>query len=157
MSGRLVARVLIAWGLFGLALAVVLAFAGSDEDRQAADGDLVEVRVGHVPVRAEIAATDRSRTRGLGGHRRLVFGEGMLFVFGDARRHDFWMQGVDFALDMIWIRGGRVTGVTRRAPPEAQSGRRLFPSPGPVDRVLEVPGGWALRESVQTGDAYRGP
>src|SRR4051794_26068174 len=102
MSGRLVARLLVVWGLFALALAVVLAFAGSDEDGQAADGDVVKVRVGGVPVRAEIAATDASRTRGLGGHRRIAPGEGMLFVFRGAGSHDFWMQGVDFPLDMIW-------------------------------------------------------
>ena len=157
MSGRVIARILIVWGLFGLALAVVLAFAGSDENGQAADGDVVTVRVGGVPVVAQVAATDGSRTRGLAGHRRLEAGEGMLFVFDGAGGHDFWMQGVDFPLDMIWIRGDRVAGVTRRAPPEAQSGRRLFPSPGPIDRVLEVPGGWAARESVRAGDAYRGP
>jgi uncharacterized membrane protein (UPF0127 family) len=157
MSGRVVALLLIVWGVFALSLALVLAFTGSDEPGQAADGDVVKVRVGGVSVTAEVAATDGSRTRGLAGHRRLTAGEGMLFVFGGTRGHDFWMQGVDFPLDMIWIRGDRVAGVTRQAPPEAQSGRRLFPSPGPIDRVLEVPGGWATRESVRAGDAYSGP
>jgi uncharacterized membrane protein (UPF0127 family) len=157
MSARVIALLLIVWGVFALSLALVLALTGSDENGQAADGDVVRVRVSGVPVTAEVAATEGSRARGLAGHRRLAAGAGMLFVFDRTGSHDFWMQGVDFPLDMIWIRGNRVAGVTRQAPPESQSGRRLFPSPGPVDRVLEVPGGWASREAVGAGDAYSGP
>jgi uncharacterized membrane protein (UPF0127 family) len=158
MTGRVVARVLIVWLLFGAVLGLVLALAGPDDEAiSASDGDIVRVSVGGVPVFAEIARTDRSRTRGLAGHRRPQPGEGMLFVFGSTVRRDFWMRGVPYSLDMIWIRGDRVTGVTARAPREAVSGERLYPSPGPVDRVLEVAGGWAAARSVEAGDRYRGP
>ena len=81
----------------------------------------------------------------------------MLFVFDSLGRRDFWMRGVDFPLDMIWIRDGRVRGVTPDVPPEAISRNRLYPSPGPIDRVLEMRGGWAAARSIRTGDPYRGP
>jgi uncharacterized membrane protein (UPF0127 family) len=78
----------------------------------------------------------------------------MLFVFGSAAPRDFVMRGVEFPIDMIWIRSGRVTGVTADARPVRETGMRLYPSPGPIDRVLEVPAGWAAANGVEAGDRF---
>jgi uncharacterized protein len=157
MRGRLVTRVLLAWIIFGAVLAAVLSFTASEDSGVAADGDVVDVRVGRHEVSAEVAATDRSRTRGLAGRKPLAPGEGMVFVFDSVGPRDFWMRGVSFPLDMIWILNGRVAGITRDARPVAETGQRLYHSPGKIDRVLEVPGGWAAARKVRAGASYRGP
>jgi uncharacterized membrane protein (UPF0127 family) len=149
MSIRLVLAYLVLAATVG---AVVLVLAGDRSDPPG-DGDNVAVRLGASTVRAEIAATEGSRARGFSGRERPTAGHGILFVYPDAGRRSFWMRGVAFPLDMVWIRGGRVTGVTRRAPPASDTANGpLYPSPGPVDRVLEVPGGWAIRHRIGPGD-----
>jgi uncharacterized membrane protein (UPF0127 family) len=59
------------------------------------------------------------------------------------------MRGMRLPLDFIWISDGRVAGVTRNVP-------ATFPgdliSPAPVTQVLEVPGGFADRHGIKTGD-----
>jgi uncharacterized membrane protein (UPF0127 family) len=153
----LTVRLLVAYGLVAAALIAGLILLTGGSGSSSADGDTVTVRVGGVPVQAELALTEASRRRGFSGRPRPRPGAGILFVFDGAEGHDFWMRGVAFPLDMIWIRAGRVTGVTARARPAPDTASApLYPSPGPVDRVLEVPGGWAAGNRVARGDPYRG-
>jgi hypothetical protein len=78
----------------------------------------------------------------------------MLFVFGDRAPTTFWMKGMRFPLDIVWIDRGRVTGIERDAPvPKGEP--PLYPSTGPVDHVLEVPAGWTARHGVMTGSPVR--
>jgi uncharacterized protein len=109
--------------------------------------------VGNGQVRAEIADSARERSRGLAGRASLADGQGMLFVFGDRAVREFWMKGMRFPIDILWIDHGRVTGVERDAPvPAPATGLPRYRSAGPADRVLEVPAGWAARHGVGRGD-----
>jgi uncharacterized membrane protein (UPF0127 family) len=155
-GGRLTVIALLGVVVAGLVAGAAL-WLGDGERDQPADGSRVGVRVGGEPVRAEIAAGRRARARGLAGRSALAAAEGMLFVFPSEGRRDFWMRGVEFPIDMIWIRGDRVVGVTPNARPASQTGLRLYPSAGPVDRVLEVRAGWAARRGVGRGDRFAGP
>jgi uncharacterized protein len=110
----------------------------------------VTVHVGGAQVRAEVAADAGARRRGLSGREGLAENRGMLFVFPDREPRTYWMKGMRFPLDIVWINRGRVTGIERDAPvPRGEL--RLYPSSGPVDRVLEVPAGWAARHGIRAG------
>ncbi len=89
--------------------------------------DVVRVHVGDATARADVADDDAERARGLGGRARLGRDAGMYFVMpGDSP--SFWMKGMRFPLDMIWIRDGRVVDVTARIPPPARAPpKRGFP------------------------------
>ncbi|MSU55950.1 MAG: DUF192 domain-containing protein [Candidatus Taylorbacteria bacterium] len=50
-----------------------------------------------------IADTDAEREKGLGGRDSLGADEGMLFIFPETSVHPFWMKGMRFPLDMIWL------------------------------------------------------
>jgi uncharacterized membrane protein (UPF0127 family) len=109
------------------------------------------VRVGDAEVRAEIADDETERRRGLAGRDDLSEDRGMLFVYRDRAVRTYWMKGVRFPLDIIWIDRGRVTGVEADVPvPRGQL--PVYSSRTPADRVLEVPGGWAARHGVGRGD-----
>ena len=54
-------------------------------------------------VAVEVADTPEARALGLGGHAPLEDGQGMLFVFGARGRFPFWMRGMTFPLDMLWL------------------------------------------------------
>src|SRR5438094_9545272 len=60
-----------------------------------------------VTVYVEVARTDAEREKGLGGHAPLGQYDGMLFIFDQPAPYAFWMKGMTFPLDMLWIDGGK--------------------------------------------------
>jgi len=105
-------------------------------------------------VKAEVAADEKSREHGLSGRASLAEGRGMLFVYPDRQVRTFWMKGMRFPIDIIWIARGRITGVERDAPVPVGS-VPLYSSRVPADHVLEVPAGWAGRHRAGAGTPVR--
>jgi uncharacterized protein len=127
-----------------------LALAGCGSARS--DGlPTVAVRVSGATVQAEVAADAKARERGLSGRRGLAEDRGMLFVYPDHGARTYWMKGMRFPIDIIWIDRGQVQGVERSVPVPRGS-LPLYASDGPADHVLEVPAGWARRHGTKRGD-----
>ena len=110
------------------------------------------LRVGKATFSVEIADTFMSRGKGLSGHAPLAAKQGMLFVFSTPSSGAFWMQGMTFPIDFVWIKNGMVMGVTENARPMSETGYRLYFPPMPVDRVLEVNAGAVKKFGVKIGD-----
>jgi hypothetical protein len=122
-----------------------------------ARGQLIEVRIGNVTIRAEVADTPQERGRGLSGRDSMAEDAGMLFVLESERQPGFWMQGMRFPLDFVWISGDRrVVDLTEDLPapdPAAPAEfARITPS-APVRYVLEVNAGTIRRAGVALADA----
>jgi uncharacterized membrane protein (UPF0127 family) len=114
------------------------------------------VQVGDAAVRAEVADDEAALQRGLSGRERLDADAGMLFVLPDDSP-SFWMKGMRFALDIVWIKDGRVVDVTADVPPPAGANAALstYSPARPANRALEVNAGWAARNGVERGDRVR--
>lgn len=108
------------------------------------------VKVGQAEIEVEIAATDEERSRGLGGRDSLAEDEGMMFVFDQPGQYGFWMKGMRFALDFIWIRQGKVVEVSESVSAEDQT--RVYQPKGLIDAMVEVNAGWVKRQGVKVGD-----
>ena len=149
-----ISRNLSAWVMAGLLLAALAGLArGAGEQEVSEHGNpWVRVTVGGVAVKAEAVRTPERLYLGLSCRRELPEGRGMLFFMPAKEVQTFCMRGMRIPLDLIWISGGRVAGITRDVPP-------TFPgnltSPAPVSHVLEVPGGFANRHGIKTGDPVR--
>ena len=61
------------------------------------------VRIGAQRFTVEVAATPATRERGLSGHKRLAPNAGMWFVLPEVGSPGFWMHGMRFSLDLIWV------------------------------------------------------
>jgi hypothetical protein len=107
--------------------------------------EVATVRIGDQVLQAEIADTGRLQQRGLGYRDGLAPGTGMLFVFDDVRRHTFWMKGMRFCLDIIWIQDEVITGAAESVcpmPDVEDADLPRYSSEVPISHVLEVPAGW---------------
>jgi uncharacterized protein len=116
------------------------------------------VRIGDAAVTADVVTSPEAIMRGLGGRDALQEDTGMLFVFSDTRMRSFWMKGMRFAIDIIWIREGRIVGVTKRVlsePGVPDRYLRRYLSPNPVDMVLEIQEGWAEMHGISNGMAIK--
>ena len=150
-----VRMILAALAVIAAVAVAAVALAGGDDDPPAGQSGAV-VSINDASVRTEIAADEASRQRGLSGRERLAADAGMLFLLPNDSPA-FWMKGMRFPLDIVWIKDGRVVDVTADVPPpDGQSASLPTYSPGrPADRALEVNAGWAARHGVGRGDVVR--
>jgi uncharacterized membrane protein (UPF0127 family) len=114
------------------------------------------VTVGDVQVPVEVANTDRERQLGLGERDGLLPGTGMLFVFdGTPAVRNFWMGGMRFCLDIVWVNDGEITGAAQSTcpgpPDEGQDAIHRHSSPGVAEFVLEVPAGFLAANDLGVG------
>ncbi len=110
---------------------------------------VVRGRGGRGEVRAELVTRWQEIEVGLMFRDVLGPDEGMLFRFGKARVHGFWMKNTRVPLDILFVDGaGTVVNVAERADPLRL---RQHLSTGPVVDVLEVPGGWCRECGVGAG------
>lgn len=100
-------------------------------------------------LRAEIADTVETRTRGLMFRKSLPEGEGMLFVFDRDQVLSFWMKDTILPLSIAYIASdGRILEIH-----DMESGS-LSPvtSSRSARYALEVPQGWYAKVGVAPGD-----
>ncbi len=115
----------------------------------------VAITVGQTVFAVEVVDTPSLRARGLSGHAPLGKKEGMLFEFNTPTKDPFWMQGMLFPIDFVWIARGEVVGVTENARPMSETGFMVYPPPMFVDQVLEVNAGAVEKFGIKVGDAVR--
>lgn len=113
---------------------------------------------GHV-FKVGIADTFASRAQGLSGRDGLQENEGIFFVFPtSSSSYGFWMKDMKFALDLVWINGDTIVGITENVRPEPGVSvfklKSYYP-PAPVDKVLEVSAGLAEKLGLKVGDTVR--
>lgn len=116
-----------------------------------------KVLINQVEVKVEIADTSEKRKRGLGERGSLASDSGMLFIFEKENRHPFWMKGLKFPIDFIWIRQKQVVDIIKnaKAPEPNQSDETLpiYVPREPVDMVLEVNNGFVDTHGIKVGDS----
>ena len=111
----------------------------------------VKVKIGFKEWRVDVANNDWSRARGLSGRKVLGDSEGMLFIFDKPKVQKFWMKGMNFPLDIIWINGSKVVGVSENLPLAPLMDLKLYSSNEPVNLVLEINAGSAKKWNIVSG------
>jgi uncharacterized membrane protein (UPF0127 family) len=80
----------------------------------------------------------------------------MLFPYDEPGFYSFWMKGMRFDIDIVWLREGRIVDLSAGVP--APRGSSRFPTYRPrelTDAVLEVPAGFSVAHGWQIGDLAR--
>lgn len=112
------------------------------------------VVIGDHRFEAEVADTPGKKELGLGQRDALAAGAGMYFPFPSAQYWVFWMKGMRFPIDIIWIRDGKVVDINRDAPPpKGEENPATFSPIGQADAVLEVNAGASA--GIKVGDDVR--
>lgn len=117
------------------------------------------LQIKEAKLKVEIADTQPKRNKGLGGRQNLASDEGMLFIFPKADKHQFWMKGLTFPLDFVWIREDKVVDLLQNVQPSPpntpDSALSRYGSKEDADKVLEVNAGTIQRLDIKTGDAIK--
>lgn len=116
-------------------------FTAKEEER------IIEIRGERFFV--EIANNDKKRTRGLGGREDLCDNCGMLFEFPQKGKYGFWMNDMNFPLDLIWILDNKIVHIEKNI---SQDDERTFLPSIEVGKVLEINAGKSDNFNLQIGD-----
>ena len=110
------------------------------------------IKVGSVVFRVDVADNFASRAQGLSGRTMLNGDQGMLFIFPVPGPYSFWMKGMNFPIDIIWISDKKVIGFAENVPvPSGVSVSTVSP-PGMVDQALEISAGLVKQRGIKVGD-----
>lgn len=121
-----------------------------------ADNSLTVVSAnGEHTFTVEVVDTNATRQKGLMFRQSLAPDAGMLFDFKENHGVSFWMMNTFIPLDMLFIRAdGTIANIHVNARPHD---RTSIPSDGPVQFVLEIPGGRSEELGIKAGDTVRHP
>lgn len=137
----------------GLAILVILLNYVSSEFFSFKHGNFVKkVYLKNTLVKAEVVESPKKIEQGLAGRETLAEGRGMLFVMPENDFQRFWMRGMQFPIDIIWIASDRVIGCEKNVSPKDE---RIFTSPGKASLVLEVSSGFCDRYFVEINDPIK--
>lgn len=112
-----------------------------------------EIMVNGHRLLAEVADDGDERERGLSYRADLERDHGMLFVYPDAAPRRFWLHGMNFPLDLIFIRDGRVVSVAAGVPVTTAGVPTVVWPAEPADEVLEVNAGVAEEMGIEVGSS----
>lgn len=107
-------------------------------------------------LKVEIADTTSKKSKGLSGRDFLAQDEGLLFVYDKPDKYAYWMKGMKFALDFVWIKDNIVVDLLPNIPPPA-SGQKdsalpIYTAKVEFNKVLEVNAGVIQRLNIKAGD-----
>lgn len=118
------------------------------------DDSIVRVEVGGVSVLAEVSRSEAKKALGLSHRDALKEGEGMLFIFDAPGTLSFWNKDMRFAIDVLWMHNGIITGVSEGLPSFTKdSAPIIITSPSSAQVVLEVPEGFAKQHVITNNNA----
>lgn len=100
-------------------------------------------------LNVELGITPQEQQQGLMYRKMLPENDGMLFVFNDERRRNFWMKNTRIPLSIAYINGGCVINEIYDMKPFDTS--VIYPSRYPARYALEVNQGWFEKHGIRPG------
>jgi len=156
-------KVIIAALIVAMAIATtVLVFSLMQQGQTQTSMNDYEVRkitIGDVTLDAEIADDSEKIEKGLMFREMLPENRGMLFIFEEERKYQFWMMNMKFNIDMIWLdANGKVVHIVEDAEPcidAAHTSLCTFTPDEPAKYVLEVNSGFVQKHKINEDSVMR--
>ena len=124
----------------------------SKDSEQPQSSEIIQIKINDIPLSVEAAKSNESITKGL-GERDAIGSDGMLFFMPERNVVNFWMHGMRFPLDFVWIDQNKIVGtISNVQAPVDPSSFELpsYSSEVPVTHVLELPAGKVAEMKLTT-------
>lgn len=101
---------------------------------------------------ARVADNYFTKERGLSGKTRISSEEAMLFVFEKKDYYSFWMKGMNFPIDIIWINDDRIIGLEKNVPVPRNDKIFVYRSDEVINFALELNAGLLDEYGIDIND-----
>jgi uncharacterized membrane protein (UPF0127 family) len=134
-------------GLFFLLLGTI--YLKLKKGENFSNGNLVKkIKIEKVEIYAETIFSEEKLILGLGQRDSLCSNCGMLFEFKGEKPRSFWMKGMRFPLDIIWILDKKIVHLEKNI---AYDSTETFYPKKNADAVLEVNAGFSDSYNFKEG------
>lgn len=111
-----------------------------------------QAEIGQSKINLQVVKSEKDRMKGLSGKTSLGQNDGMLFVFDAKGKYPFWMKGMKFPIDIVYINDDTVVYLVENAAPEGQAPSLTVYTPdASANFVLEVNAGMAKKLGIKKG------
>ena len=101
-----------------------------------------QIKINNQTFQVEIAKTQNEKIKGLSNQKNLKENSGILFVYDDYQVRNFWMNNMNFPLDILWIRDNKLISCEKNVPIKDNQGKiSQISSSEPINYVLEINSG----------------
>ncbi len=113
----------------------------------------INLALNEVNIEAEVVFSQEAKSLGLSRRKNLEKDKGMLFIFENETSPNFVMREMNFPLDILFLRQGRIEKIFHNLAPEGIIVTNNY-SYGPADMVLELPGNYASENNLVEGLSF---
>ncbi|MEI6042735.1 MAG: DUF192 domain-containing protein [bacterium] len=111
----------------------------------------VKVKCGKSQFTTYITHSDSDREKGLSVFSKIKDEEAMIFTFDTPKKYSFWMKGMKFPIDIIWLdENGKIVDIAKSVQVNSYP-NMITPSEDSL-YVLEINAGLADKSKINIGD-----
>jgi len=114
-----------------------------------------KVRIGSNTFIVDVAVSPIEKMNGLSGRNSLAANHGMLFVYDHKEQYEFWMKGMKFPLDFIFIADRTVVDIAENILPPTSIFPAIVKPRISADKILEVTAGTIRLTGIKIGDTVQ--
>ncbi len=110
------------------------------------------IHINEAAFNTEVASNQSEFDKGLGGRPCILPNQAMLFAFKQPGQYPFWMKGMKFPIDMIWVNSSRqIVAYEPNKQPSSYPTRYQNQKALPAQYVLEVKANTVQRIGIHQG------
>lgn len=133
-------------------LSLILLFGLLLAGCQITNNSIKAVKINDQILTIEVASTESKKIRGLSGRENLPADSGILFIYPNYDIRQIWMKEMRFPIDIIWIKDNQVVGLGENLPIPTSTELLIYPSPEPINYIIETNAGWTKDKKIKIGD-----
>jgi hypothetical protein len=140
---------------FIIIIALAVVFLGS---QAGLFGKKAVLQVKTTKIQLSVADTEAKREIGLSGRSSLSDTQGMLFIFDSPTVPLFWMKGMKFPIDIIFLKDKKIVTIYKNAPAPKSTTEiptTFYQPASPIDSVIELKAGASDTFNLREGDALK--
>ena len=121
-------------------------------------GKKTTVTLAKQKVTLDVADTEKARETGLSGRNSLSDNQGMLFLFDEPSIPSFWMKGMKFPIDIVFLNNNKIVTIFKNVPAPktvTETPNVYYQPSSPSDKVIELKAGMADKYNLHQGDTIK--
>ena len=141
--------------IFFLAFLLLIFFINKKVSNNSEIGEkTIQIKLGQEIFTAEIVEKQKDQEKGLSNRQNLCHECAMLFLFNSSARRNFWMKDMRFDVDIIWIQGDKIVGISPQISYE-KGEKEIVNSVVDIDKAIEINAGTVKRLGLKVGDKIK--
>lgn len=121
-------------------------------------GKKANVTFAKTVITLDVADDEKEREAGLSGRNSLNDNQGMLFLFDELSIPVFWMKGMEFPIDIIFLSNDKIVTIFKNVPAPAtvtETPNIYYQPTAPSDKVIELKAGASDKYNLHEGDTVK--